>query len=732
MKGRLYLAPLGLLVVAPVQAQTSTAQGAAQGTAAQTADAQSAAGTGIADIVVTAQKRAENLQSVPLAVSAFSGNALQNRAVSSLVDIQTLVPSVNIQPQFAAGVVTIRGIGFAVINAGAESSVALHVDGVYMSRPAAALAGLYDVQRIEVARGPQGTLYGRNSTGGAINIVTNKPTSDWSGEARLTLGNYNEQALELAIGGPIIPDKLSFRVSGKIERRDGYDLNLFNGKHVEDLDTNAARAQLLLTPDERFSLLISADIFKENDSAFVFHYAGPANGTVCNASCGVNRGGTVPDDIRDVDQNTPPVNRRNYKGLMATAKEKLSDAITLSSITGYRRTNSYFNADLDATSVYLTDVGRLERAKQFSEEAQVSLETRKFTGILGGYYFYENVLGQGTSVFNKALLPFSYFCQCGTLRTHAAAGFGQLTFHATDALSFTVGGRYSHETKQVLDEVLIFRPNPDTRRPASSPSKLSFNSFTPKFAAEYKFGAGKMIYANIQRGFKSGGFALGSVTPGFQPETVWSYEAGIKATWFDGMLRTNLAGFHYDYSNLQVGFVQGLTPVIQNAASARIDGAEFEIAFTPVKPLRLEAIGSYLDTRFVKYSTADNSRPQLGILNLAGNQLSQAPKFSGTFAATYTVPVADGALDLRGEAFVSSRVYFSPFNTDVNSQARYHLFNAFATWKRGKLSIGAYARNLTNKTYLVGASVASPLVGTTLNVTLGAPRTFGGTVGYSF
>ena len=226
-------------------------------------------------VIVTAQKRQENLQDVPFAVSAIGADALETYQVNNLLDLRDMVPNASFQQRLSSGVVTIRGIGFDVITAGADSSVAVHTDGVYISRPPAALVGLYDLDRIEIERGPQGTLYGRNSTGGVIDIITHKPTEDTEGYIDVGVGNYNAVDVEGALGGAIVPDKLLARIAFKTDDHGGYGTNLFNGSDIDNLRTQAMRLELLLNATDKLSFLLISDFFWENDNAFAFHYLGP-------------------------------------------------------------------------------------------------------------------------------------------------------------------------------------------------------------------------------------------------------------------------------------------------------------------------------------------------------------------------------------------------------------------------------------------------------------------------
>lgn len=686
------------------------------------------------EIIVTAQKRAENLQQVPVAVSAFRGDTLSQRNISDLTQVATLVPNVNVQQRLSYGVVTIRGIGFDQLTAGAEASVAVHQDGVYIARPTAALAGFFDVERLEISRGPQGTIYGRNSTGGAANIVSRKPTTSAEGYVTVGYGNYNALNVEAALSGPLVDDVLLARVAVKFDQHDGYGENLFNGRDIADLNSRAIRGLLQWKPSADLSILVAADYYKQKDSAFALQFGGyyvpcPVNGVTFLNNCGTSVGGVVSPRLRDIANDRHPENDREFYGVSGTVDWSITDAIDLKSITAYRRGNSYYAADNDSSTADMLFVTREERSKQFSQEVQLLGTSDRLKWILGGFYLFDRTNGLGGGSFGPRTGR-GLFRQGGLLDTKAYAVFGQATYNLSDMIALTLGGRYSSERKELANEIFspgVVVPNPF----AGIVRKVKFSSFTPKFGAEFRPADGIMIFANAQKGFKSGGFALGALTPSFAPETIWSYEGGIKAT--IGRNRINLTGFHYDYSDVQVGRVENVSTVISNAASARVRGLELE-AFVPISAgLRLDVTSAYLDSKFTNYTTADPGRLALGPLDLSGNRLAQAPKFTANIGLQNTWAALGGEVTLRGEAYHASRTYFTPYNVNVASQAAYELFNVFLNYDSPNgWNASIYVRNVANKTIRAGGYVSSSLFGAPVNVTLLPPRLVGAKLGYRF
>jgi iron complex outermembrane recepter protein len=719
----------------------------AQDRAVVQADAESSAdaGANFGDIVVTAQRRSERLQDTPLAITALSGTALQRAPITDISDIQTSVPNVNISLHNSAAVVAIRGIGFDILTAGADGSVAIHTDGVYQSRPSSALGALYDVDRIEVARGPQGTLYGRNATGGAINVVSRKPTSTPEGYVNLTYANYNSVSVEAALSGPISGDVLRARISAKIEQRDGWGKNLFNGKDIDDVKSRAIRAMIDFRPSDTVSFLLSGEYFKRDDSGAANHVAGCVT-PVCGPNAATSRGFTLPSDPRDVDQDFQPVYRPEQYAVSLTSRVELPFA-DLTAISGYRDGNFYWLTDFDGTRQREAFLTREENYKTFSQEVQLGHRDGNVDWILGGFYFYEKNYARANGHFVPFFAPtFTDYFQGGTLYTNAYAVFGELSYHLTPELTLTAGGRYSHEKKRIKGEFTFTRGpvNIVARQAAPTaaipcvtcrglPDSVSFNAFTPKIGVQYKFSSNQMLYVTVQKGFKSGGFAAGAVTPSFQPETIWNYEAGLKATWLDRALTTNIAVYHYDYKDLQVGQVIGNATQIANAGTAKVDGIETEFRLALGEHLSLDGFGSYNHARITNYTVPNAAINPALPLDLSGNLLSNAPKWTGKIGLEYKADAFGGSLTWRGELFSSSRVYFSTFNNATNDQDPYTLFNASLRYEGADdWFANLFMNNITNRTVKAGGVVSSGTVGSIVGVTYLPPRTYGVTVGKRF
>tara|TARA_R110000782_G_C14819243_1_gene413906 strand:+ start:4455 stop:6731 length:2277 start_codon:yes stop_codon:yes gene_type:complete len=719
----------------------------------------------IGEIVVTAQKRSESLQKVPLAITAITAQELQRSGVKDLQGVAATVPGLNLGEQLGVAKITLRGIGLESLQPGAEGSIAFHVDGVFISRSVAALASFYDIQQVEVLRGPQGTLYGRNATGGSINITTQTPTEELSGYASLAYGNYNQITAEGAVGGAIIPGVLSARIAFQTQDHDGYGKNIVTGNDIDDLNSRAVRASLRFTPSDRVTIDIKGDLYRRKDNSGGYHFLGGGGFSapgVPITPVGISLfGGQAAPNRRDLANNTDPTNRVRFWGLSGKINAELTDNIDLTSLTAYRKLRYQTASDIDSTSALVAPIFQAEQDKQFSQELQLSGSSDRLNWLLGAFYFSENDRGQLAIPFDNFAFfapPTNYlsvgYYGGGFIKTKAYAVFGQATYELVDNLRLTLGARYSKEKKTALDNFLFDIVTPyDASTPVdvalqppagtiSLPGEEKFNSFTPRVALDYQVAPSVMLYGSWSKGFKSGTYNLGTLGNPVNPEKVSAFEGGIKSSLFDRRLRLNVAGFYYDYTDLQVGKVESTSTVLENAANATIYGAEVEMQAKPVENVQLDANVAWLHARFDDYVSRDLARPYGdGTLingnpgfNLAGNTLSQSPNLTAFAGAQYTIPSSAGDFTLRGEISYRSRSYLTAFNVKEVSQPAYAKLNAFLNWASndGQVSGSLYIRNITNKTTVSSAYVSSGLFGFPINGYLEEPRTYGARIRYDF
>lgn len=733
------------------------------------------AGDPLSDIVVTAQRRSESLQRVPIAVTAVTGADLARSNITDLQGVVANVPNLNLGAQLGMAKIALRGVGLENISSGAEGSIAFHMNGVFLSRTITALASFYDVQQVEVLRGPQGTLYGRNATGGAVNINTREPTQELSGYFNLTGGNYGRVLVEGAVSGAIVPDVLAVRLAFQGQNRDGFGKNIATGNDIDDLNTRAIRGSVLLTPTDRLRLDVKADYFRERDRAGGYHVTGTGGFSAPGVPIvpnGIAQGGSFSSDIRDVNNTADPTNRVEFWGVSGKLTYDVTSNIQLSSLTAFRRTKNATFSDLDGTELPLVTQIQTERARQFSEELQLSGSTDRLTWLLGFFYFHEKTNGVQADPLNPARTIFfgpdiltTGYLGAGFIKTDALAGFGQATYEVVDNLRITLGARYSSEKKTNHDELAFDIFTPFVGELATPTTILDrsarFKSFTPRVGIDYQATPSTLLYASWSKGFKAGTYSLGAGTPPVDPEKVSAFEAGAKSTIFDGRLRINLAGFYYDYKDLQIGKVtgtSGATLALENAATAEIYGLEAELTAQITPEFQINANGSWLHAQFKDYVSADPARPfgdgvtfvdaqgdfapgataaTPGVspaFNLRGNTLSQSPEFTAFVGAQYSIPSRLGQFTFRGEVAWRDRIYFTPFNLKNVSQGSNARLNAFINWaaEDGHWTGQVYVRNITNKTVVGNAIVSSSVVGYPLNGFLEDPRTYGVTLGYKF
>ena len=742
--------PLSQKTALQGQITAPQSQDSAPQSAQASAPTESSTSTGgqLADIIVTAQKRSTSLQRTPLAITALDGQALQSVQVRTLEDVVGRVPALKIGNSGGYPNVAIRGIGINNFTPLAESAVALNINEVYVSRPIAFLAGLYDIADVEVLRGPQGTLYGRNATAGAINMTTARPTAQPSGYASVTFGNYQDVRTEGAVGGAIIGDMVLARIAGFRERRHGYGRNIKTGSFIDDNASEGVRGTIVLKPTSTLTATVIGEYFSENDKSGGLYYFGTSRPNAPLPSFQL-LGGVVPTKERDLATQLDPIFRLRTSSATGIV-EWSHGPFSLKSITGYRKQRSLSRVNISGGDPGLTYISG-EPAHQFSQELQAHYDISKVHVTVGGYYFRETDRSDpGVIIIDNGLfgVPFGYtrgFETGGRQEVKAGAVFTEATVNVTDQLSLTAGIRYSSERKQLFNQFLVDVQTPyqgdfesDPLIPATALPARTFNATTPKFGIQYQLDSRTLFYATYAQGFKSGGFAAAAdntlAAAGFRPEKLTDYEGGIKTTLADGRLRLNLSGFYYNYTDLQVQQLAGLTLITVNAASAKIYGGEAEITALLSPAFTIDANGSYQHARYGRYIGPDNSVFPAVSTDFTGKRLSNAPDWQGHLGATYKAGLGSGDLNLRGEVEYSSRFYFDPTNIIAASQGSFAKGNAFLTYEdQSGFRAQLFVRNVTNRTTRTISKLnSSGFSGTLLSGAFAPPRTYGVQLGYRF
>ena len=711
------------------------------------------AGTALEEIVVTAEHREASLQDVPIAISAVTGSELQREHITDIGTLATTLPDVQFNQQLGMARVFIRGVGLDTQSPGADPRVAIYADEVYDARPQAGFASFFDVDRIEVLNGPQGTLYGRNATAGAVNIITRNPTDTLSGYGTVTYGNYDLVQTEGAISGPLTSD-LSGRLAFTTADHGGYGTDISTGGPVDDENRRAIRTKLLYKPTDTASVLLAVDYSKENDHiASGEHFISNTPGSEV---FGQEQGYTMPSSPYDTAGSEPRSVIETY-GASAAVNVDL-DKFRLTSITGYRHTESTTIGNANLSSENGLPLTFDEKSDQYSEELRLAHSFDPVDMLVGVYFFHEANTALSLVNISSAYFPaFAETDNCctgippqsgpftllqgaysgGTQNTNAYALFTQETVHFTDKFGLDLGARYSYEKRHIDQFYQFDLSQPATTAPVLSAAaapvpatyatqQASWDAFNPKVTLHYNFTPDVMAYATYTTGFKSGGFNFAQIQPAFAPEKLTDYEVGVKADIFDHRLRMNLAAFHYDYTNLQVNTVVETSLITTNAGRAKLDGFEAQISAAPIDNLHFDLNGAWLDARYTNFMTTDPGRPELGILNLAGNQLQYAPRGKVSGAIAYTINTQWGDLTPRTDLTWTSHVFFSQFNLPYIAQNSYYLSNIYLDWNAGNgWTTTAFLKNVSNRYYLVGEVQSAIFIGGAAVGQPGDPRTFG-------
>ena len=683
------------------------------------------------EVVVTAQKRAGNLQDTPIAISAVTGDAIEKLNIDDIGAIAAANPSLVYSEAGGEAQLYIRGIGSNIFNVGADQSVATHIDGVYTGRANMGLTQFLDIDRVEILRGPQGTLYGRNATGGAINIISRAPTDEFEGYVSGLVGSFDRIDVRGAVSGPI-SENLSGRLAVRRLKDDGYteDLDPQGGDKIDDNDLAALRGSLRWKSDALTATLIAEHSEFQNGNTSIF--------PIDNTGLAESFGAKPNRDIHKTYNNTPSFHEWETGAVTGILDWAVTDTTNLNLTVGYRDWDSDFLFNTDGTEIEITRTTLSYASEQLSAELRLSGESGWGRWLVGAYWFDEDkygALGLVRSGFTPptVLVPRSFIFRAdGT--GEATALFGQVDFKLADTWTLSAGLRYSDEKKGDFlrqstllpdNELLgLFTPNPIPDATPASTRRVtrSWDAWTPRVGLEFRPSDDRLFYLTYSEGFKSGGFNdLSVVNPPFDPELVDSIEVGAKTEWLGGRLRANASAFYYDYTDLQVSVFASVgsitTTFTTNAAEATVQGLELDLAAKVTDSLDIAASLAILDATYDRFVTPYGSCTAANValdarctgrvglprlIDAAGNRLTNAPEFKGSISATYRFDLSGGgSISLLGAAHHQGRVYFVPANTTVMSQSSYTLVDARIGYENesGDLAIGAFVKNLADEDY---------------------------------
>ena len=717
-----------------------------------------------AEVVVTARHQIERAQDVPVALSVLSGSGLERTGAYSIADLQQQTPSLtayNSNPRNSS--VALRGIGVSSASDGLDTSVGVYIDNVYLGRPGMALADLIDVDRVEVLRGPQGTLFGRNSSAGVVNITTRAPSFDFGLYAEASGGNYSFNQERLAVTGPLIDNLLAFRVTAFNTHRDGVLSNLKTGTTANSIGRSGGRVQLLATPAPNFKLRLSADYSQEDDTCCVSStkLVLPANLSVATGRTlqALAALGYVPTPGRFTRNNAPQQMRTHQGGASAQADWDLGFA-TATSITAYRQW--YFNPlqDSDSTPLDIIQVNvATTHYKQFSQEFRLASGPGRFNWQAGAYYFHQrlqdhyilNQFGYDASAFytsyarlanpNAAAIviaPGSQYLDDVNTHTDSLAAFGQANFEITPRLIATGGIRYTHDKRDgVSDTSNAGTPNPATSIPFHYDVEVKNNNVSWLGALSWKPIDGLLAYVTYSTGYKGAGLNLNSaVSAGtpliLRPEKARSWEAGLKQQYFGNRLTFNLDVYRTTLSGLQANIVpsNGNRSYLANVGDVLSKGVEADANWRVSQNLTLTANGAYNDAKYRDYRNAPCPVGVTGVCDLTGKRVYQSPKWTANAIADVHFETANGVKPYAVARYAYRSGMFGTADDGPYTEIPGYgiaQFRVGALFKQGKYDLSAWVENAFDKKYYLNLSTTS-IVGASAFAyagQIGAPRTYG-------
>jgi iron complex outermembrane receptor protein len=714
-------------------------------------------------VVVTARRRSESLQDTPVAVTAISAAALERQQVVGTTDLDKVAPNIQFHSygtltgNNSAAQVFIRGIGQTDATPAVDPGVGVYIDDVYMGRAVGAAMEFRDIANVQILRGPQGTLFGRNTIGGAVLLTTNEPGTDAGNSVRVGLGNDDLReafgAFDIPLGGDF-----SARLALGLRQRDGYVTRVFDGKDLGDEDMRTGQAAFRWQPSEAFTVTLRGDYTKrdENGSPFVFREMNEAATFVGAASImsgcpdildgfpppllvGPTADPTCGNDAQALGKfrnggTYPASSTLENHGESLVASWKVNDVLTFKSITSDRHLEWTGTRDADNTPLLILHTNYRSKSDQFSQELQAAVDGERLDGVVGVYYFDEDS-------FDRLLVPLgnpgtSYDTQRVSMDTTARAAFTEWSFKFTDAFSATAGVRYTKETKGL--QSIMFNVSPATAVEPPAPSALcpfagpppsqtgclflttnrfarDFSATTKSASVQYRFNPQVMTYLSWSEGFKSGGFnqRYNAAPPGNAPisfgaETAESWEVGLKLDPTDS-LRVNIAAFSTDYDDIQMTYRLGVVPLLFNAGVASIDGAELELQFAPNEQFRLDGSLGYLDAKFDSITPPPPFGPVTPTATATlDSRLPFTPEWQAHFGASYSFHVGSSwSLTPRVDVSYTDEQFFDAGNSPEIAQddavtlvgASLALESADDKWR-----IALAGTNLTDEEYPVAGT----------------------------
>jgi iron complex outermembrane recepter protein len=719
--------------------------------------AEPTAAASLEEIIVTARRREESLQETPIAISAFSAAALERQQIVSTDDLDQVAPNL----QFAsygpltgnnsAAQVYIRGIGQSDGSSGVDPGVGLYIDEVYMGRSVGGVMDFRDIANVQVLRGPQGTLFGRNTIGGAVLLTTTLPGDEFGGTVRVGVGDDNLREGFAAVDLPMT-QALAARVSVGARKRDGYVTRVFDGMDLGDEDSYTVQSSLRWLPSDAFTLTVRGDYTKEeeNGSPFVFETINGRQAFPAATSRGAGCPGatfpppSVPQNVVDTrcandatwrlgeftnGGNAPAESSTENWGLSAVMNWELSEAFSLKSISAYRELSWSGSRDADNTGLLVLHTDYVSDGDQWSQELQGLVDAGPLKGVVGLFYFEESVddflqvpFAAPPPLVASGAIAGSRDYQRAFVENDNWAVFTQWTYDFTSSLSLTAGARYTEESKGI--DIISFTTTPLTA-PTVIPTTLNtpgvagpglniipepfenkYESTTGSASLQYRWTDAIMTYVSWSQGFKSGGFNQrynlappGNLPVSFDEETAETWEIGFKSE-FGGNVRINAAIFSTDYDDMQLTYRLGIVPLLFNAGKSSIEGGEVEFTFAPGN-LIIEGSVGYLDNQFEEIAIVPGTTQTVG----PNNRLPFTPEWQANVGIGYDFPIGTATLTPRVNVSYTAEQYFDAANSvEVAQLDDVTLLNALVTLELNAWKFRAGVNNVTDELYRVAGN----------------------------
>lgn len=749
---------LGMMAVAT----TAYAQ---DDTATQTtASPQSTDAKTLDTVTVTARRRAESIQDVPVAVSAFNEDTMKDLQANNIDGLQGAVPNMNIvQGRGSSNSVNvfIRGIGQPDALQTFDPGVGLYVDDVYYSRINGGLFSLFDIQQIEVLRGPQGTLYGKNSTGGAIKVTTKNPFDDEGGTLEVSAGSFGRVETKWYAGVPVT-DTFAMSIAGVMTKSDGYITDPLTGEDYNGENTGSVRTKFAFRPSDSFRADIVLDYTRQHSPLTL----GEPTAPLIQTDLALGPVVLLPPSGNEYDFKSSTSFDRNqdqrmtHKGVSANLSWDLNEQWTFKSISAWRSLKSASHVDIDASIYELGDVLVTFDQEQISQEFQLQYDNgSNLQAIFGAYYLHENLPSYqeayADDLFALAGTPISFLRTIeDNLDTVSMAAFGHVTWEFVPTWTLAAGIRYSRDEKTYTRTTSTYWGAPFGALSADPEStvdgKKTWSAWTPSVSLQKAFSDQVMGYVSASRGFKSGGFngransALEASSPIYDPEYVWTYEAGLKMRSSDGRFQGNVAAFHSKYEDFQARVSEVLNPGSQtptfsfpvlNAAEMEINGVEFEGIAMLTDATRLSGQIGWMDAKYKEFNDLRTTDPTNPAYNPTLHEhVPFSPEWTARLALQHTFALGDsGALTIGGDASYRSDTWLSVDNRPNLMQDAYTTFGVFGSWDspQYKWQVRAGVRNLTDEVYKTDGQEFSS-VGNIQTVYYGMPRNYYMSVRYTF